>query len=369
MVRSAFTTHKITNSVDGSTWIQYLVDKYGANGQSHASDPDGGLDVVLQTIELQGYSQDNVYGSLSVEAVDANAAAQADRKTWWGKVRPEFNDTRLRNVVFGTATIKDKDRTTVSLATYPNRLLPESGTILPWMEVASDPVVGTWVNIEASVTYDEYDVDGTGGTPETATNGNLIKGQIVKKIKCTAIVTNGETGSYTALGSFTAGESVPGFTGFDEEGVAEFTAGIAAQVYAALAVLQYEGNDVRVQAEISNATSDGPFVTLGHKLNLTGGHTNWTSMNAQLQTIAENDGTGEIRLSFGPARHISAGDLAALFQFNRLRRVWQNPALRETADLGTTSGSIQMPDKVPAENSTAALGAAEATGVRFVYTP
>lgn len=360
--RSVVLTYKVSNSVDGNVWVLYLVDKYGPNGQSHASDPVEGLDVLIQTIELQGYSQNSVYGSLAVEAVDANAGTQAARKTWWSKFFPEFVGNKLRNVVFGTATIKDKAGGTVSLATYPNRLLPESGTLLPWMEMSSTPVEGVWVNIEVEVAYNEYDVEGTGGSPWSATNGNIVNKHTTakpRKLKATAVVTNGSSGAYSSLGSFVAGETVPGFTGFDGSGVAQFTDGIASRVYTALATLQYEGRDVRVQDEPSSATADGPLIGLQHKLNLTGGATAWETMNAQVQTVTEDLGSGRTHVTFGPARHINAGDWAAMFQFNRLRRVWQNPALRETADLGTSSGSIQMPEKVPAENSAAGLSAAE----------
>ena len=369
--RAVIFTYKISGSYDGNIWTIYLTDKYGPNGQSNASDPDGGLDVLLQTIELQGFQQNNVYGSLAVEAVDCNAATQADRKTWWSKFHPEFAGNRLRNIVFGTATIKDKDGSTVSLATYPNRLLPQSGTILPWMEEGATPVVGKWVTIECEATYDEYDREGTGGTPSTATNGNIVHRKTSdkpRKLKVTAIVTNATGGDYSSTGSFTAGESVPGFVEYDEDGNAVFSNGIAKKVYDSLSATQYEGEDIRVQAEITNATNDGPFITLKHKLNLTGGASAWTSMAAQIQSITEHDGNGEMSISFGPARHISGGDWAAMFQFNRLRRVWQNPALRETADLGTSSGSIQMPDKTAAENSAAGLTGADLDAVASNFT-
>jgi len=359
--RAVIITYKLSGTNEGKNWIIYAIDKYGPNGQGHASDPDGGLDVLLQTIELLGYQSESA--SLLAESVDCNAASQADRKTWWSKTHPMFEGTKLRNVVFGDATIKDKDGNTVSLATYPNRLLPKSPPLLPWMATGggSVPLVGEFVKIECMVTYDEYDVEGTSGTPETDTNGNKIKGKLKQKINTTAIVTNGTTGVYNTTVS---GEAIPGFVEWDEAGDAVFANGIAAKVYTALATLQYQGVDIRVQAEITNATNDGPFITLAHSLNLTGGLAAWASMAAQIQRITEHDGTGAVTISFGPARHISSGDWAAMFQFNRLRRIWYSNALRQTADLSSQS---RTPDKTAAENSIAAFTEAEfdATVFRF----
>jgi hypothetical protein len=358
--RSIVITYKVTNSVDGSVWARYFVDKYGPNGQNHASDPGEGLDVVLQTINLQGFTANNVFGSIATEVIAVNHATQSVRQAWWAMFHPEFASGKIRNVTLADATIKDRTGAAVSLATYPNRLLPGNGTLLPWMTLAGGAaVIGEWVEIVALVTFDEYDA---------ATGGNLVRGKQTKQLKTSAIATNGVTGDYSSLGTFVEGETVPGMTGTDETGAGIFSNGIAKKVWDGLSALQYEGSDIRVQSEISNAGGDGPLVSLKNKLNLTGGLAAWATMAAQVQSITEHDGNGRTSISFGPRRILSMGGLAEMFQFNRLRRVFYNPAVRQTADFGTSGSSIQMPAATAAENSTSGLHATESLAILFGFT-
>jgi hypothetical protein len=205
------------------------------------------------------------------------------------------------------------------------------------------------VTITGKATFVRY-ANAAAATAATA-NLALEKAQ-ERELSVRILVTDGETGSYSALGSYVDGETIP--------------TGIAQSVYNAMSVLQYQGNDVRVQAEIMNAGGDGPLVHLGHKLNLTGGRAAWTTMDAMIQRIVENDGSGLTNISFGPARHLAAGDLAAMFQWNRFRRYWYNPALRETADLGA-GGNVELGEDVAKENTSAGSGTEGKYGVSDTF--
>jgi hypothetical protein len=343
-VRAVNLQYKITGSDDGNVWIsqgEAQRDKYGPNGANHASDPDRGLRVIRQTIDLQG--NQTMTASIEVAVVNCNSGTEETRLAWWKAKLPWLASGKIGALSIPTAaSIKDDAGADVSLGTYPNELT--RGQIANWMGFAQK-----WVTIKALATYTKYISSGAA----TAATANLVDAkEVEKEISVRILVTDGTSGSY--LGSFIPGESIP--------------TGIAQSVYEAMSVLQYQGNDVRVQAEIMNGAGDGPLIHLGHKLNLTGGRADWTSMDAMIQRIVEHDGTGETSISFGPARHLAAGDLAAMFQWNRHRRIWYAPALRETADPGS-SGNLALGEDHPKENSTAGSGNVEIWAAVGTYDP
>lgn len=336
--RAVVIQYKVTGTADGAVWIvQGLTqrDKYGPNGADSSSDPDGGLRVIRQTIDLQGAQTQSVSAAIECAAVDANHATDATRIAWWKKKVPWLNSDKISAasiVIPATATIADVNTgASVSLATYPNELT--SGQIGPWMSF-----VQKWVTITAKASFSKY---ATSAAATAATATLAVEKAVEKEISVRILITDGVTGSYSADAAFLGGEDQP--------------TGIAQKIYDSLSTLQYEGEDIRVQAEIMNAAGDGPYIHLGHKLNLTGGRTAWTTMDAMIQRITENDGDGTISISFGPARHIAAGDLAAMFNWNRHRRYWNNPKLRETASI-TSSGSVSLGQDVPKENTSAGSG-------------
>lgn len=347
-VRSVVIQYKITGEADGNVWVTQGTsqrDKYGPNGANHASDPDNGLRVLKQTIDLQGLMTSSVSAVIVCAAVDANHATEATRLAWWKKKVQWLNSDKLASLsIPASATIKDDTGATVSLGTYPNELT--RGQIAPWMGFEQK-----WVTITAKATFTKY----VNSTAASGTTANLeVEEAKDREISVRILVTDATSGTYSALGSYIAGEDVP--------------VGIAEKVYTALATLQYEGQDIRVQSEISNATNNGPLITLGHKLNLTGGRSAWTTMDAQIQSITEDDGRGKTSITFGPARQIALGDLAAMFQWNRWRRYWYNPALRETADLGGGT-SINLGEDTPKENTSDGSGTVELFAATGAYTP
>lgn len=334
-VRSVVIQYKVAGTADGSSWFfmgDAQRDKYGPNGADDPADPDKGLRVLRQTIDLQGSQTSTVAASIEAVTVDANHATDATRIAWWKKKVQWLNSDKISGIVIpATATIKDDTGATVSLATYPRELT--RGQVAAWTDF-----VQKWVTITCKATFNRY----TTSAAATGAIANLKTHKAVEKeLSVRILVTDAETGDYSALGSFVAGEDMP--------------TGIAQQVYTSLSVLQYEGEDIRVQPEIMNAAGDGPLIHLGHKLNLTGGRSAWTTMNAQLQRITEHYGRGTTTISFGPARHIAAGDLADMFQWNRWRRYWYNPDLRETAAIGG-SGSVALGEDVPKENTASGSG-------------
>jgi hypothetical protein len=154
LARSVLIYFKMVDSVDGVSWVQKVEQKYGPHGANSALDPDGGLRVVINTCDIQGYNVTNMHGHLDVLAV-ANTLA------FWMKVLPEFVSTRVRNFVASNLAAVDESGTPVSLTDYPNVLM-DGSSICAWMlNGDSSPVLGQRVTITADVTYKLYDVEAT----------------------------------------------------------------------------------------------------------------------------------------------------------------------------------------------------------------
>jgi hypothetical protein len=354
LVRSVVIQYKVTGSVDGNTWMlqgDAQRDKYGPNGANSGSDPDKGLRVIRQTIDLQGSQTTSVKADIECETVDANHATEATRLIWWKKKIQWLNSDKISGLAIpASATIKDDTGATVSLATYPRELT--RGQVATWTGFEQK-----WVTITGKATFNKYATAAAAtaavsGTPGDSANLAVQKAE-EKEVSVRLLITDATTGTYDAIASIDYGEDMP--------------TGIAQQVYTSLATVQYQGNDIRIQPEVMNDTGTGPLIHLGHKLNLSGGRTEWETMVAQVQGIIEHDGRGETSISFGPARHIAAGDLADMFQWNRFRRYWYNPKLRETASYAS-SGSVSLGADVPKENSQDGSGTSKLLGVKQAFT-
>jgi hypothetical protein len=117
-----------------------------------------------------------------------------------------------------------------------------------------------------------------------------------------------------------------------EEAAEPLPSGLAAEIYAALSVLQYEGTIKNTQIEVP---SD---IGLGKNLNLTGGATAWASMNAQIQGITEDVEAGETEIIIGPAKHLGGDDLLEQL---RAARHWIPGAFRNERFSAQPEGPAQ----------------------------
>lgn len=341
--RAVVIWYKITGNDSGQDWVVYLFDKYGPNGQSHASDPQYGLDVLTQFIDLQGQQTTSVTADITTETVDATHATDATRLAWWRKKCPKLAGERVSaaslTIDAGTVTVKDQSGATVLLSSYPREL--KTGPLPSWTGKTIKEVT-----ITGFATYDVYTKAGA-ATAETA--GLHIRNVENEVISVKIQITDATTTTYSILADSIPGETVPGLTGITA-GVGTFVNGLAKDIYTSLATLQYEGQDVRVENEPT------ALISFANVLNLTGGLAAWATMNAQLQGITKHYGTGHTTVSFGPAPHNSAGQLFELMQYSRPRFIWYNPALRETGKYATGGASVEAGGKTPAENTTAGSG-------------
>jgi hypothetical protein len=328
----------LTNEVDGVSWVQKYQQKYGPNGLNSVLDPNGGLRVIVETIDLQGFTQNSVYGSLSTLAATNDLA-------FWEVVIPELRSTQVRAFSTLTAmTVVDENGAAVSLATYPNALM-DGSSLCPWMTIGGVPVSGKRVTITVDVMYVLWDVEATGGD-RSATNGQPLEVFLSKRLSWRGTVTDATSGDYEAIDFAMEAQPIP--------------SGMAQAIYDALAVLEYEGDVSIVQAEIAGG------IHMGNKLNLSNGRTEWATMAAQIQSIVKDFGSGRTTLTIGPARHLAAGDLTRLFELTRYRRVFQNPATRQTGRASGAEQGVSLGSHAAKENTNTGLTAR--TLLRLLHT-
>ena len=142
-------------------------------------------------------------------------------------------------------------------------------------------------------------------------------------------ITNGGSGTYTALKSATPGESYTTGAG-----------GIAQYLFNHLSAYQYDGESVHVAAAFADSTA-ATYVDPGCAINFSGGAAEWTGMAAQCQSIAEDYRKHTTTVRIGVAKHLSAGQLSSLLQMWRYRRPWYNPLLRSNNTL-QNGGSVDQ---------------------------
>lgn len=347
--RSVVILYRINSVVDGQNYVQFVKDKYGPHGANSSSDPDAGVRVILQTIDLQG-TQVTTVSENGLEVIPCNCnygtgahgAGDAERRAFWATFHREFKSTKVRfqevtfdsdglidsvtPVVIPNATIKhvatDGTETSVSLSTYPNVL--RKGTIHPWMKLADGtPVVAIRAVIETDVQFSVWLEDAADpSNPDAGDSVILVDHVKSRKISADVTLTNATSGDYSTVASWVSGEDVP--------------EGIAQALYEALSATQYVGQRIHVEQMITQQ------IGMANTLNLSGGNSAWTTMNAQIQGIARNYGTGQTYVTIGPARHLRGGDLNAVFQFNRWRRIWQNPLVRENAQANNGGANVEL---------------------------
>lgn len=384
-VRAVILKYRLTNTVSGTKVIDYVVDKWSAGGSNinldgsgnNVTDPNCGLRVVNELVDLVGFSEQTLRGHLDVESVvataDSGGTTQAIKRAWWALKRggelSKLEDSRVRFQDKAGSATTIPDATIVDAATgaelstadlIANGLCDRSGNLVlnrlvrgtahSWMVRADgQPVVTMKLKLVSKMAYAEYDATSTSGTPDTDVTGNCIKQANSSDEHVNIEVTNAtpDTGAsgyatFNVLASQTPGEAYIIGNG-----------GIAQYIYNHLNARQFEGDYVMVGANFVDA-SDAKHVTLGNKLNLTGGASLWASINAQIVEISEDYGNHQTSVQIGIGKALSAGQLSSLFNMWRFRRGWYNTSLRvDNAVVG--SGQVDMAKGTGGANTTHGL--------------
>lgn len=245
---------------------------------------------LITTMELAGMRE----SVMRQEIVTEDWPDPLTDKAWW-----KAHCKALEDVPDADITIADVTRTgTMAL---PRILAEGGGTIQEWMDgIETEEETVTAANVTIKV-RDGYDAQ--------------VREEKRIPLSVTVTATNAETKRYSALGSAEQPEPSP--------------AGLAAALYAAWNRLQYDGDVTIAQEECSVA------VCPGYKLNLTGGRSEWASMNALVQAVTEQIDTGTTTIQFGPARHLGPDELRQLLVGFRRRApayTWRARTTGKTKD-------------------------------------
>lgn len=231
------------------------------------------MGAMVYTVQLSGGSVRYLWQRVKVDGYTPKILTSADAKTWWAAKLPHLAG-------WSDVTLHDASPSwppEVDLKTCDNEL--QDGEIQPWMTAFHA------TNVTAQVKAD-YTL-----------NGKTIKDQI---LSCNLTMTNASTGLFNVLESQIPPDEVP--------------TGLAAEVFAAVGTLHYEGK-ITLVADEPPAT-----VMIGNVLNLTGGRTAWTTMAACVQAVDMDVDNGTTVISFGPPEHLGVADLVQLALANSKRK-------------------------------------------------
>lgn len=315
---------KQVNTVDGEAYVNWTKQTapVGADGKARGGE--------VHVIELEGFSRTSVHGSLTTTPINAQSGTEAARIAWWKQHEKvlESGNIKPSTLHVTSATAVDEDGNAVNLANYPNELT--EGQIAEWMNFNAKTIT-----IKATVSYELY-----ADTAHTA----ALKLQTVKnrEVSVRITATNGVTGDYNALASFTEGESEP--------------AGLANAYYNAMQVLQYDGTIDLVATELPTTQ------LIGKKLTLAGSALSITSQ--LIQSVTEQPHFGRYSITIGPGSRLGIQDLVERHNATRFRRIYNMPSTQSTGKAGG-GGSVKLGKNTARENTTGGLGEREVTAQTY----
>jgi hypothetical protein len=238
------------------------------------------------TIDMEGGQ--SLSGTIACVTADiGDPGTDTTAKTFWTTLFPELADVTslaLYDATSAPATVVDDTGSSISLDTYSYRLT--DGQVAPWMAAESGPGMTIQATVKAKFKYAEQATDGSSSV--TAKNAPFHE----KTAKIT--LTNLPGGTY---GVTSVGEVVP--------------YGLAGYIYNIEKIPQYEGTFTLQETEITDQCP------MGNNLNLSGSLTEWTIMNACVQSISYDLSAGKTVLTFGPAGHLGARDFVERLRVNR----------------------------------------------------
>jgi hypothetical protein len=159
-------------------------------------------------------------------------------------------------------------------------------------------------------------------TPITDRDATEVVGEVLK-IQVTATSSSSRRWASTEGGeSYTPPEPVP--------------TGLAAALYAALSVLEYDGG-----FSVTSEEADLAFRP-GLRLQFTGGRTEWQTANGQVQEVTHYIDTGRTSVRFGPPTHVSIQDLVERLRALRPPRVSMQSTMLGRATGKTNAGDLTV---------------------------
>ena len=302
-----------TNDIDNDTFTSLIV-------QAAPSDATGDeLGALVMTLDLAGARATYQKQPVTTAVIPASDTA-SDVIAWWKGKFPwltDFADADL-SVVSGTQSVTIENPTAypgLTVADVPNELL--SGSVAAWMNLSAAPVL-----VQATLKYSGASSDEASAVFD-ANNKRIVYTRVRG--------TNAETQTYSRLTSATEAEAVP--------------SGLAAALYAAVSVLQYDGTIELTEQECTGVGAPGVL------LNLTGGRAEWATMAAQIQRVEEKLDLGLTKITVGPAKHLGHSELTTWLRANRSRRVSYRLSERTTGTGSGNAAKVQGGEHAPRSDS------------------
>lgn len=346
--------YKITGTFNGNPSISYATDFY----------PPGAANSLLchdYSIDLLGATVRNTYSVVNCWAFDPTSKAlwrekvPALKQVAEGGQIPndattgalEFVSTSAYDPVSNPKGIQVIDETGAVINTATYQYITEDD-LFTWMDVGGSPVLATTATVKAFFTYNKVSsIAGTTVTDSMKEHEHHFR----------VLLTNAPSDTYVLNQTLATGESMP--------------SGLAQYIYTELADLQWKLRHEIIQVA-ANTTDLPTLIKPGkHKVNLSGGHADWTTMNAvaeavQIQFFRSGDGklVAQHSINCGPVNHLEPGYLVQLSNlFINRNRSGIDANQRLTGSLG--SSEVNLTAEAARENSTAAAPVPEVSN--FVY--
>ena len=328
---------KETSTVSGQTVISVGSDIYPAVGI--------GLRSFDTSLDITGPRSTSITAQVTSTAVAFTTLA------WWQLKVPAFNqpetvsgslallNTNINDGSKDCITVVDESGNPINLTTYPC-VLEGEGTIHPWMTL---PGGGSVTSIRAIVTghftYARQKNINTAASPVWVD----IKSPNDHAQPIRVILTNSPAGTttYNLNQVLSTGEAYP--------------TGLAQGIYNSLSTLQYEFKHTILEQPFSTIIKPGK-----HALNVSGGASAWSSMNAMVQEVVyefiNSPVAGftacETTVSCGPVAHLEPGQLISLFNIFQNRDLSKISPNDRTSGLPNGGSNAGMASATAKENST-----------------
>jgi len=262
----------------------YFESTYQFNGQTfpqialQTAGASAGVRIIKATISLEGSGLTTEEQAVKTRVISEGALQ------FWRDIVSAIKGVDLGDLtlVSGSGLVEDSadDGVTWGATSLPRILI--EGSISDWMNVDIRPCRG-----KAKIKYTGLDDD----------LKEQLGANVEKWVTFSGYATDASTLTYSRVTSSWSGEEAP--------------AGLAAQIYAALGVLHYEGEITLHGAECAFTWRPGQI------LNLTGGRAEWATMAAQVQSVTHDLDQGVTRIGFGPPAQLAPQDFAQMARANR----------------------------------------------------
>jgi len=302
-----------TNDIDNDTFTSLIVQSAPPTA---TGDEFGAL---VMTFDLSGARATYHHQPVTTAPIPQSDSTPGVIDWWKGKFAwlNDFADSDL-SVVAGTQSVAIDNPAAypgIAVADVPNELL--EGAVSAWMNVnAARLLVSATLEFSGTATDESSEVFGP-------TNQRVVYTRVMG--------TNAETQTYSRLTSETDAEPVP--------------EGLAAAIFAATGVLQYDGALELTEPECSGTGAPGLL------LNLTGGRADWATMAAQIQRVEEEIDLGQTRIIVGPAKHLGQTQITAWLRANRERRLSYRLNERTSGSGSGNAAKVQGGEHTPGSDS------------------